>query len=263
MNLDFLLTQDAREELGNGFTSGAIDFWTDPSRKEQFGAFVVNLVAESYPLEYGEALFMSRETRDKLDPELFVTGNPIAELAVLEYPLNFEKFTKAKTIDNVVEWMQESLAEAKLLDSDFGHLSADGGSSAIGSVREFEMQGRQEGRVNSLNFNTCASHQNESACDYASGIGGFVENENKALGKILKKNHTTQTEINRNPGRTGIYRGVQEGKGREPQLGLNPGVLTRWQCKFIHFALFCISESLQLKAPLNPFGVFITAWFDI
>ena len=145
-----------QEDLDNEFTSGSIDFWTDSTRKEQFGAFVLNLVAERYLMDCGEEMFMSRETRDRLDPELFATGNAVAELVVLEYPLNFERFPGAKKIENVVAWMRESMAEAKLSDEDFGHLSADGGSNAIGSIRDFEMRGREDGRVNSLDFNVCA-----------------------------------------------------------------------------------------------------------
>jgi len=144
-------------------------------------------------------------------------------------------------------------AEAKLTNEDFGHLSADGGSNAIGSVREFEMKGREDGHVNNLDFNICAAHQNERSCDYASGIGGFVENQNEELGAILKKNHTTQTELNRHPGRMGVYGDVQEGKGREPPLNPDPSVPTRWQCKYTiqcHYLCFLIVALLTYRFPI-------------
>ena len=186
---------------------------------------------------------MSSQMRDKLDPDLFSTGKPDAKLEVLEFSLNFEKFSQEKTIDNVVEWMEESVAEAKVIHDDFGHILADGGFNAIGSVREFELKGREEGRVNNLDFNICASHQNERSSDYASGLGGFVENQNEELGDILKKNHTIQTELNCHPGRMRVYAEVQKAKGRKPPLNPHPSVQTRWQCKQMfqsHMFVFCI-----------------------
>lgn len=223
--------------MDTGFSSGSIDFWTDSHRREQFGAFVVNLVGECYAMENGQDMFMSRETRDKLDPDVFLSGKPVPALEVLEFPLNFERFQKEKTIENVIEWMQESISEAKLANEDFGHLSADGGSNAIGSIREFEMKGREDARVNNLDFNICAAHQNERSCDYACGIGGFVENMNEELGNVLKKHHTIQTEMNRSASRMGVYGDVQEGKGREPRIVPDPSVATRWQCEY-----HCLSD---------------------
>lgn len=64
----------------------------------------------------------------------------------------------------------------------------------------------------SLRYRVCV-HQNERSCDYASRICGFAENKNKELGDILKKNYDIPTEINRHPGRMGVYNGAQEGKG--------------------------------------------------
>ena len=222
-----LLFQERREELHSGYVSGSIDFWTDSHRKEQYGAFVVNLVGNRYRMENGSELFMSRQTRDNLDRAIFVTGKP--ELAVLEFPLNFERFQKSKTIENVVEWMRESTAETKIRDSDFGFLSADGGSNAIGSIQEFEVVGRTEGRLNSMDFSVCASHQNERSGGYACGTIKFQENPNEDLGDILRKNHEIQVRLNRNPGRMEIYREVQNKKARSPALSPNPANVTRWQ----------------------------------
>ena len=210
--------------LHSNHVSGSIDFWTDPHRRECFGAFVVNLVAELYRMENGSELFMSRKTRETVDRDEFVTGKP--ELAVLEFPLNFERFQRSKTIDNVVEWMRESTAEAWILDSDFGHLCADGGSNAIGSISEFEVVGRHEGRINSMDFNVCASHQNERSGGYASDTVKFQDNPNDDLGNVLRKNHDIQVRLNRNPGRH-----LQSGKGRIPALNPDPANLTRWGCE--------------------------------
>lgn len=60
-------------------------------------------------MDNGEVLFMSRETRNNISPDSFATGRPVGELAVLEYPINFEKFGAAKTINNVVDWTRESM----------------------------------------------------------------------------------------------------------------------------------------------------------
>ena len=58
------------------------------------------LLPNRYRMDNGTELFMSCHTRDSLDRGMFVTGKP--ELSVLEFPLNFERFEKSKTIENVV-----------------------------------------------------------------------------------------------------------------------------------------------------------------
>ena len=91
MHQSFLL-KDCREDTGTGFLSGSIDFWTDSHRREQYGCFVVDMIAESYRMENGRELFMSRNTRERIDVSLFVTGRP--ELMNLKFPLNFERFER-------------------------------------------------------------------------------------------------------------------------------------------------------------------------
>ncbi len=50
-------------ELVRGFVSASTDFWTDSHMKEQFGALVVDLVAEQYMVKgLGRYMFMSRAT---------------------------------------------------------------------------------------------------------------------------------------------------------------------------------------------------------
>jgi hypothetical protein len=131
--------------LGPGFMCGSIDFWTDGHRKESYGALVMDMLAEQYDMENGQSLFMRQETKEKLmngklmEDNLLVTGKPI--LDHLEYVLNFERFTKSKTIANITEWMFESTSEGKVQKDDFGRLSADGGSNAVGAVQEYEVVG--------------------------------------------------------------------------------------------------------------------------
>ncbi|KAL7547840.1 hypothetical protein ACHAWF_011110 [Thalassiosira exigua] len=91
------------------------------------------------------------------------------------------------------------------------------------------MNGRKDALVNNLDFNIYAVHQNEHSCDYASGIGGFVENTNKELGDILNKHHTIQTKLNSHSGWMGVYGDDHEGKDREPCIKPYPNVPTRWQ----------------------------------
>jgi hypothetical protein len=45
----------------------------------------------------------------------------------------------SKTITNVTDWMAESCKESTIQQDDWGQLGADGGSNAIGSIREFEL----------------------------------------------------------------------------------------------------------------------------
>jgi hypothetical protein len=133
--------------LGPRFMCGSIDFWTEGHHKESYGALVVDMLAEQYDMKNGQSLFMSRETKEKLMNEKLmedsplVTGKPI--LDHLEYVLNFEHFTKSKTIANVTDWMFESTAEGKVQKDDFGHLAADGGSNAVGAVQEYKVVGQE------------------------------------------------------------------------------------------------------------------------
>ncbi len=42
---------ERRVELLSGCLSETIDFWTDSHRKQQFGCFVVDMIAEKYEME--------------------------------------------------------------------------------------------------------------------------------------------------------------------------------------------------------------------
>jgi hypothetical protein len=61
-----LIMAECRLELLSGFLSGTRDFWTDSHRKQQFGCFVVDTIAEKYEMENGQVLFMSRMRRSRL-----------------------------------------------------------------------------------------------------------------------------------------------------------------------------------------------------
>jgi hypothetical protein len=45
------IVSERRLLLGEGFVSVSTDFWTDPHRKEQFGALVADLIAPEYYVE--------------------------------------------------------------------------------------------------------------------------------------------------------------------------------------------------------------------
>jgi hypothetical protein len=63
-----VLMDGARKALYEGFVSASIDFWTDSHRKDQFGALVINMIAEKYFVdELDMWLFMSRETAKHLE----------------------------------------------------------------------------------------------------------------------------------------------------------------------------------------------------
>ena len=55
-----------------------------------------------------QTLFMSKETKDKLDEGKFQTGTAI--LGNLRFPVNFERFLGSKTSSAVSDWMLESIA---------------------------------------------------------------------------------------------------------------------------------------------------------
>lgn len=75
------IVKDCRQVLGHGFASLSTDFVTDATRREAFGVILVDLVAESYEMENGQSLHMSKETaagaKDKL---LSVSGYLFAKM---------------------------------------------------------------------------------------------------------------------------------------------------------------------------------------
>ena len=223
---------DRRKELYDAFASAAIDFWTDSHRKESYGALVVNVTANKYELSNGLSLFMSDETKEATTQlhgkDFFISHQPNLECA--EFVMNFEKFDKPKTIDNCAEWMDDSFRASRVKSGDFSQLCADGASNAIGSVVEYEVGSRKD-RSGSLDFNVCYTHQNERSGIWASGSGDFKDQPNCELGAVLVKNHTIQTSLNRNGTRLGVYRSIQNQKGRKPQLQPRPSVETRWHAK--------------------------------
>ena len=223
---------ERREELHDAFASAAIDFWTDSHRKESYGALVVNVTANKYELSNGLSLFMSDKTKEATielhGKDFFASQKPRLECA--EFVLNFEKFDKPKTIDNVAQWMDDTFRATRIKSGDFSQMCADGGSNAIGSIAEYEVVSRED-RSSTLDFTVCYTHQNERSGIWGSGTGDFKDQPNRELGSVLVKNHTLQTSINRNGTRLGVYRSIQNEKGRKPQLQPRPSVETRWHAK--------------------------------
>ena len=61
------ILEERRVELGEGFILVATDFWTDPHRREQFGALVIDLIATSYYVDsLDKYMFMSKRTAERL-----------------------------------------------------------------------------------------------------------------------------------------------------------------------------------------------------
>ncbi len=98
-----LIMTERRLELISGFLSGTIDFWTDSHRKQQFGCFFVDMIAEKYEMENGQALFMSRVTKSRLRDQDLIFANYCAAptLASLEYPMNFEMFVSTSNFNGI------------------------------------------------------------------------------------------------------------------------------------------------------------------
>ncbi len=68
-------------ELRGGFVSASTDFWTDSHRKEQFGALVIDLVAEQYLVKgLGKYISMSKETAKLLGGAIVVRCNILCPL---------------------------------------------------------------------------------------------------------------------------------------------------------------------------------------
>ncbi len=83
----------------------------------------------------------------------------------------------------------DSCAESGILSKDWAQLSADGGSTAIGLIQEYEVVSRSEGQQTSVEFNIFYSHQNEHSGGFASGTMKFADKPNEKLVAILRKRH--------------------------------------------------------------------------
>ena len=71
--------------------------------------------------------------------------------------------------------------------------------------------------------------RNERSGAYASGTGGFKEQPNTELGKVLLKNHTIQTFIDRSSKRIDLLNSIMKERNQNPTLGVKPHGLTRWR----------------------------------
>ena len=112
----------------------------------------------------------------------------------MEFPSNFEQFTKNKTIENVVAWIEDSITATRTQHADYCQFVADGASNAIGSVAELEAQTRTR-HSNDIGVTVCFAHQNEWSGAYARGMGDFAEPVNAELGDILRKSHEIQVSL--------------------------------------------------------------------
>jgi hypothetical protein len=178
------------------------------------------------------------------------------KLDTLEFPINFERFLKPKTIDNVVGWLNDSNSSAKIRDADVNQMSANGASNAIGSIAELEAQTRVN-RPNDINLRICVAHQNNRAGGYASGIHDHAEPVNEELGVILKKSHGIQVRLSRAPNRMEVYAGIQKKNNRQPMLKPKPGNDTRWDATVdeVHRANIIMSDvAATLDVLLAPDG---------
>jgi hypothetical protein len=104
LELGFIM-EEHRLELLSGFLSGTINFWTNYYRKQQFGCFVVDMIAEKYELENGQVLFISRKTRTRLQDDIFANNRAAPTLASLEYPMNFKMLVSICSLNSVFSWL--------------------------------------------------------------------------------------------------------------------------------------------------------------
>ena len=93
---------------------------------ERFTTLMVDMLAKQHTMTMKEPewLFMSDAARSNRYDDLFVIREP--SLGNLKFPLNFERFTGAKTVANVTMWMIERATEVNLWKVDFGCLHRRG-----------------------------------------------------------------------------------------------------------------------------------------
>ncbi len=91
LELCLIMIERCLEQL-SGFLNETIDFCTDSHCKQQFGCFVVDMIAKKYELENRQVMVTSRMTRSRLQDEIFADDCAMTKLGSLEYPMNFELF---------------------------------------------------------------------------------------------------------------------------------------------------------------------------
>ena len=143
----------------------------------------------------------------------------------MEIPIEFGRFDKPKTAENVATRMKLAHDRVGLKSKHIFHMSADGG--AISSASELEWNTRQ-GREVETAFESCYAHQNELASKMSTGSSSHVTNNNPVLGGVIAKNHDINERFIRSSGRTKMLRSVQEENKRKPKLPLKQSVVTRW-----------------------------------
>lgn len=77
------ILKDWCDELYDSFIAASIDFWNNSRHHGSFGLFVINFVAEQYEVFNEMDLFMSRETKEKLDTKVCTTGKFIYNILYL------------------------------------------------------------------------------------------------------------------------------------------------------------------------------------
>ena len=81
------ILEERREELSESFLCGTTDMWTDSHRKEQFGALVINIIANKYRLNNGKELFMSKKTAKSLQNDGRLSSVSIVFVMLCAYVL--------------------------------------------------------------------------------------------------------------------------------------------------------------------------------
>jgi hypothetical protein len=99
LELGFIMEESHLESL-SGFLSGTIDFWVGSHRTQQFGCFVVDMIAGKYELENWQALSMSRKIRTRLQDDIFADSHAALTLKSLKS----EMFVSICNLNNICSW---------------------------------------------------------------------------------------------------------------------------------------------------------------
>jgi hypothetical protein len=141
------------------------------------------MIAEKYELENGQALFISRKTRTRLQDDIFANNCAAPTLASLEYSMNFKMFVSICNLNSVFSWLTDWFDHGLL------HRVASWKVKIwlhhIGILGFATWTAFWVGSLVGLSLGS--SHQNECSGHYASGTMKFVDKPNEELGAILRK----------------------------------------------------------------------------
>ena len=175
-----LIIVERQSFLEHSFVGLQTNFWTDPARKDSFGAIIASVIADNYGFKNGDMQFMSQKTLRSLTPSQSdeMIDNR-ANLDKMNVAITFKSFgTGSKKAIALGKWTDESCKVANIEPNSVGVQSADGAGLAGCSSYKWNIR---RNRLSENKIVWCHAHKNNLSIRDACGVGACVVNKNEYL----------------------------------------------------------------------------------